>query len=682
MSSISRAVPALALALISFVFGHQPAHAEGFTWQNATPESQGMSREKLEAIRAILQAKKTKAFLVARNDNLVYEWYADDHGPTKPHGTASLAKAIVGGLSLAVAMTDGKISLDDPAAKFVPQWKDHLQKSQILVRHLGSHTSGIEDAEADMLPHEQLTGWKGDFWKRLNPPHDPFTVSRDQAPLLFEPGEKLQYSNPGIGMLTYCVTAAIQGGEDKDIRALLKRRLMQPIGVPDPEWSCGYNKTFSVEGLPLVGSWGGGNYSARASASIGRLMLREGDWDGQRLLSPESVRLTTGTAGLPGACGMGWWTNASGRYPKLPKDAYWGAGAGDQLLLVVPSLNLIMVRNGQTLTPGPGEEPVRPDDVFTRYHDYRARILLEPLIEAASAVPAAGRAEAPARQQAPSAPLDGKLSLQSDDHAVSVTSSQAAGWKAVVDRRRGGVITQLHIPASGPNIVSNDGSRFEGLCNTIYVDFKETGRDGAYVAKGSLYYFGTVSQMRVMEHTPDRVVVEVEGVGGNQVMPKADVCRYRQRYVFLPDRIQCAGELDWLLDNVVADSHPELIQLQCLFAPGTVAGELKAWTAARDPIELPQTNSKGKSLPTTLDYPLTIEVPLQGGSAISIRSLELPSQIIQARYYWNEFPRQIENKRGFAFKAWEGWPGNGPVRFGKDELIKYRYEITPNYANR
>jgi hypothetical protein len=47
----------------------------------------------------------------------------------------------------------------------------------------------------------------------------------------------------------------------------------------------------------------------------------------------------------------------------------------------------------------------------------------------------------------------------------------------------------------------------------------------------------------------------------------------------------------------------------------------------------------------------------------------------EARFYWNEYPRQIENKRGFAFKAWEGWPGNGDVHLGKDEPIRYRYEL-------
>ena len=41
-------------------------------------------------------------------------------------------------------------------------------------------------------PHEKLPGWKGQFWKRLAPPGDPFTLARDHAPLLFDPGEKFQ----------------------------------------------------------------------------------------------------------------------------------------------------------------------------------------------------------------------------------------------------------------------------------------------------------------------------------------------------------------------------------------------------------------------------------------------------------------------------------------------------------
>src|SRR5262245_38196037 len=139
--------------------------ATTFEWRTATPESQGMAKEKLDALRDVLAARKTKAFLVVRNDRIAYERYAADHTASKPHGTSSLAKAGVGGLSLGVALSDVGITLGDRAAKFVPQWRNDPGKSKIIIRHLGSHTSGLADAEADNLPHEKLTGWKGDFWK-------------------------------------------------------------------------------------------------------------------------------------------------------------------------------------------------------------------------------------------------------------------------------------------------------------------------------------------------------------------------------------------------------------------------------------------------------------------------------------------------------------------------------------
>ncbi|MCH5377304.1 MAG: beta-lactamase family protein [Planctomycetes bacterium] len=323
--------------------------ARTFEWQTASPESQGMDASKLAALQESLARRQSKALLVIRNDKIVTEWYQKGHGADKKHYTASMAKAIVGGVSLAVAISDGLIALDDQAAKYVPQWQHESRKSKITVRQLGSHTSGIEDAEADDLPHDKLTGWKGDFWKRLAPPRDPFTLARDAAPVLFEPGAEMQYSNPGIAMLSYCVTASLRDAPRKDVRTLLRERIMRPIGVSDEQWSVGYGKTFAVDGLPLVGSWGGGEYTARATARVGRLMLREGDWEGRRLISAEAVRSVTRDAGTPGNCGIGWWNNNEGGFPELPRDAFWGSGAGHQVVFVVPSLNLVAVRNGATL---------------------------------------------------------------------------------------------------------------------------------------------------------------------------------------------------------------------------------------------------------------------------------------------------------------------------------------------
>src|SRR5262249_60347965 len=113
-------------------------------------------------------------------------------------------------------------------------------KSRIAVRHLGSHTSGLADSTASGAKHEEQPGWKGDFWKRLPPPNDPFTLARDAAPVLFEPGRQFQYSNPGTGLLTYCVTAALRDSEHRDVRSLLRELVLRPIGGPHAAWSGGY----------------------------------------------------------------------------------------------------------------------------------------------------------------------------------------------------------------------------------------------------------------------------------------------------------------------------------------------------------------------------------------------------------------------------------------------------------
>jgi CubicO group peptidase (beta-lactamase class C family) len=352
-----------------------------FDWQTASPEAHGMSSSALGALKDRLAAAGTKAFLVIRDDRVVYEWYAADHSATARHYTASMAKAIVGGLSVGVALTDRRLTLDDRVAAYVPQWKNDPRKSRITIRQLGSHTSGLDDAEADNLPHDKLTGWKGDFWKRLQPPDDPFTIARDRTPTVFEPGEKFQYSNPGIAMLTYALTSALGNSRERDARTLLRERIMRPIGIRDDDWSIGYGATYTVDGLPLVAAWGGGSYTARAVARIGRLMLREGDWQGTRLLSSEAVHAITTDAGTPAHGAIGWWSNADGRYPRLPRDTFWGSGAGHQVVVVFPSLRLIAVRNGASL----GET--------MEHHDMLDATLFEPLVAAVTTSPTKDRDE-------------------------------------------------------------------------------------------------------------------------------------------------------------------------------------------------------------------------------------------------------------------------------------------------
>jgi CubicO group peptidase (beta-lactamase class C family) len=337
----------VSLLLLTLLGGrHVVRAATTCTFATASPESQGMSRARLDELQASLMSRKTRAYLVIRNDTVVDEWYASGYSRTTKHSTASTAKALVGGVATAVAISDGRLTLDAKVASYVPQWSQSSdsRKRQMTVRHLGSHTSGLQDAVSG-------TPFGDQFWDRLDPPDDPFTLSRDDAAILFTPGSSYQYSNPGFAMLSYVVT--IRQG---NLRTLLRDRIMRPIGVPDGEWSIGYGETVSVSNLPLVASWGGGSYSPRASACVARLMLRAGDWNGSRLISSSAVSQVTVDVGTPSSGGIGWWSNKDGSLGgEIPRDAFYAWGSGDQTVFIVPSAKLLLIRHGQTLASSPSD---------------------------------------------------------------------------------------------------------------------------------------------------------------------------------------------------------------------------------------------------------------------------------------------------------------------------------------
>src|ERR1051326_1461084 len=219
---------------------------------------------KLDAVRANLAAKNTRALYIVKDGNVVLEWYADGQNAATRQGEASLSKALVGGLSLMIAMSDGRIHAADAAARYIPAWRADPRKSKIQIRHLATHTSGIEDAEGS-VGHMELPGWKGAFWRREP---DPFSMAVKEAPVLFEPGTGNQYSNPGMAALSYATTASLRDAPQKDVRVLLRERVMLPLGIADSEWAIGYGRAYRVDGLDLWANWGGSNFTPRAE--IGR----------------------------------------------------------------------------------------------------------------------------------------------------------------------------------------------------------------------------------------------------------------------------------------------------------------------------------------------------------------------------------------------------------------------------
>jgi CubicO group peptidase (beta-lactamase class C family) len=355
---------ALVVVFLMAAFTATPASAE-FLWKTASADSQGVSLPLLDALGHSLAARGTTSFLVVRHDRIVYEWYGRGSDKNTLNDIGSLARSFVGGVSLAVALIEGRLSLDDPVSKYVPQWRRAPDKSRITIRQLATGSSGLDDAVQTGASLDQLAGWKRAFWRQATPPDDPFTLSRDLAPTISPPGPgQAQPSHTEMAMLAYAITASLKGTSAADIRTFLRSRIMSRIGISNEEWSIGYGKTFQVDGLRLVPAWGGAFFTTRAMARVGRLMLYQGSWQGQQLISRTWV-------GTINSNGLGW-TNEDGSWGSAPKDAFGGAGDLHQILMVVPSLDLIVVRTGTALDPS----------IAADFRESLQTYLINPLMEA------------------------------------------------------------------------------------------------------------------------------------------------------------------------------------------------------------------------------------------------------------------------------------------------------------
>lgn len=355
---------------------------DDFARRTARPADVGLDSAALAALSRDLAERNTEAFLVVHNGRIVHEWYGPGRGPESRIATASMQKGLAGGLGLALLLESDALSLDDRASRWIESWSSDPLRSAITVRHLATHSSGLEHAGDPDAPANRLTGWKRAFWERRPGAENPIALSIREAPVAGRPGERFLYSGPGFAALSYVLAAAGESAGYEDLRDLLRERVYRPIGIADREWRIGYGRPFEVEGRRVWGMWGGGQFTARALARLGLLLLDRGWWAGERVLSPRAIETVVRYGGTPvgsldgpragPAPAAGWWTNELGAWPGLPRHAF-AATAAHRILLVVPGLRLVVVRLGDRLDD-PGEDACSGDALY--------RHLIEPLLDA------------------------------------------------------------------------------------------------------------------------------------------------------------------------------------------------------------------------------------------------------------------------------------------------------------
>lgn len=126
--------------------------------------------------------------------------------------------------AIALLCQDGKLSLDDPVRKHVPEVPDF--GPPILIRHLLNHTSGLRSQWALMGLAGRPTGWV------VHTVEEILELVGRMRELNFAPGDEYLYCNTGYTLLGV-VVARVSG---KSLDAFCQERLFRPLGMTRTQW--------------------------------------------------------------------------------------------------------------------------------------------------------------------------------------------------------------------------------------------------------------------------------------------------------------------------------------------------------------------------------------------------------------------------------------------------------------
>jgi CubicO group peptidase (beta-lactamase class C family) len=323
-----------------------PPQPQGVPWPNeGWPEGElpdGVDLGPLldEAFDDASAIATTHAVVVVHHGRIVSEHYhgALEHFDRPPTPVAadtpllswSMAKSVLHAV-VGVLVANGRVDLDAPAP--VPAWTDPADpRHGITLRQLLAMRDGLDFVE-DYVDDRVSDTIQMLFGDRQS---DMANFAADR-PLAAPPGTRFNYSSGTSNIVSGVVARTVGPGED--YARFLHGRLFSPLGMEsaDPEFD-------------EAGTWLASSYlraTARDWARFGLFYLRDGLWDGVRLLPAGWVdygrtMVSTDEDGQP--YGAHWW----GLPGDNPLGTFRASGYEGQSISICPALDLVVVRLGKT----------------------------------------------------------------------------------------------------------------------------------------------------------------------------------------------------------------------------------------------------------------------------------------------------------------------------------------------
>jgi CubicO group peptidase (beta-lactamase class C family) len=272
---------------------------------------------------------QTNAVVVVHRGSIVAERYAEgmDAGTTLP--SWSMAKSILHGL-VGVLVRDGRLDLEAPTP--ITEWSDPDDRHDITLDVLLRMSSGLRWAEdyVDDRKSDVIAMLYGDG-------QDDMAAYAASQPLDHAPDTEWNYSS-GDSVIVSKIAGLAIGGDRTDYEHYLHAQLFEPLGMRR-----------AAPKFDNAGTWVGSSFcydTARDFARFGLLYLRDGVWEGERFLPDgwaDYARRLTHTC-TTFDYGAHWWLIPDNRY-----GIFYASGYEGQYTMVVPDLDLIVVRLGQTV---------------------------------------------------------------------------------------------------------------------------------------------------------------------------------------------------------------------------------------------------------------------------------------------------------------------------------------------
>lgn len=333
----------------TYLSGYTTAYIDDYTeFDNRTikagnqqPWPHHQSYNKLEvppALDELNEELETVAFLVIKNDSILYEKYAENYGPESKTNSFSMAKSVVSAL-LGKAIKEGHIkSLEQPVADFFPQFDKRLS-----VGDLASMASGLN--------------WEEDYYSPFSMTARAYFDTNIQKQILQlevvdPPGEEFEYLSGNTQLLAMILVKAT----GKTLSQYLSESFWKPLGMEqDALWQLDSEESGMEKAYCCIAS------NARDFARFGKLYKDYGKWKGSQVLdSAYVVRSIHPRFEETPHYGYGFWLeNLNG------KQVFYMRGILGQYVIVIPEDDLIITRLGHQVGDKP--EGQEHSDDFYKY---------------------------------------------------------------------------------------------------------------------------------------------------------------------------------------------------------------------------------------------------------------------------------------------------------------------------